>query len=196
LLALEDLSGWRPGADPGQAAGLLAQMHRHWEGEAQLRWPWLRPVGAGAELVQQLFGRNWPELAARADLPPPVQALGEQLARPGRVVAAEDSVGLAGPVTRVHGDASTQNMRTGPGAEIALLDWEDVSAAPGALDLAWLLVSSVAPERWDEVIAAYGPAARLTAGLTLVMPSVAVQGLLSMADTALGSADALAWGER
>lgn len=42
---------------------------------------------------------------------------------------------MAGPLTLVHGDASVQNMRTGPGGEVALLDWEDVSAAPGVLDL-------------------------------------------------------------
>ena len=49
-------------------------------------------------------------------------------------------------------------------AEIALLDWEDVSAAPGIADLGWLLVSSVAPARWDEVIAAYGTPAGLARG--------------------------------
>jgi hypothetical protein len=32
----------------------------------------------------------------------------------------------------VHGGASAPNMRTGPGGEIALVDWEDVSAAPGS----------------------------------------------------------------
>ena len=46
-------------------------------------------------------------------------------------------------------------VRTG---KSLLLDWEDVSAAPAALDLAWLLVSSVDPEKWDDVIAAYGSA--------------------------------------
>ena len=57
---------------------------------------------------------------------------------------------------------------------MALLDWEDVSAAPGLLDLAWLLTSSTEPERWDEVIAAYGP----PEGLHHALPAVIVQGLL------------------
>jgi hypothetical protein len=72
---------------------------------------------------------------------------------------------------------------------VALLDWEDVSAAPGVLDLAWLLVSSVDPARWPEVIDAYGPAP----GLGQVLPAVIVQGLLSLADTQADSAEAYGW---
>jgi len=73
-----------------------------------------------------------------------------------------------------------------------LLDWEDVGIAPGMTDLGWLLVSSVEPDRWDEVIAAYGQAGQLAE----VLPAIAVQGLLSMSDTAAGSADSRAWGTR
>ncbi len=98
----------------------------------------------------------------------------------------------AGPLTLVHGDASTLNMRTGPGGQVALLDWEDVSAAPGVLDLAWLLVSSVEPARWDEAVAAYGPAVEVTH----VLPAVAVPGLLSLSGTCAGSAEAAAWVRR
>ena len=36
----------------------------------------------------------------------------------------------------LHGDASLANMRTGPDGEIALVDWEDVSAGPGVVDVA------------------------------------------------------------
>ena len=81
------------------------------------------------------------------------------------------------------------NMRTGPADQVVLLDWEDVSAAPGVLDLAWLLVSSVEPAHWDETIAAYS----LSGGMTQVLPAVAVQGLLSLSDTCAGSAEATAW---
>jgi hypothetical protein len=49
-------------------------------------------------------------------------------------------------------------------------------------------VSSVDPARWDEVIAAYGAAG----GLAEVLLA-AVQGLLSLAGTAAGSAEAAAW---
>jgi hypothetical protein len=190
LLVLEDFSSWQPGADPLAAARLLSRMHRNWAGQAHLRWPWLRPVGAAAELVEELFTQVWPNLAGRDDLTPDVRALGERLV--GRVAESDRAIGQAGPLTLVHGDASAQNMRTGPGGELVLLDWEDVSAAPGALDLAWLLVSSVDPARWDETIAAYGPAD----GLADVLPSVAVQGLFSMSDSTAGSAAAGGWARR
>jgi Phosphotransferase enzyme family len=190
VLVLEDLSAWAPGADPVAAAALLGGMHRRWVGAAPSRWPWLRPVGAGAELVAELYDRTWPRLADCADLPASVTSFGQ--AAVGRVTQAEHAIAGAGALTLVHGDASAQNMRTGPDGEVVFLDWEDVSAAPGVLDLAWLLTSSVDPERWGEVIAAYGP----TGGLSTVLPSVIVQGLLSLADTQVGSAEALAWAVR
>lgn len=188
VLVLEDLSAWSPGADPAVAARLLARMHRRWEGAAAARWPWLRRVGAGSDLVERLFGQTWTHLATRKDLPPSLVAFGESVN--GRVAEAERATGSAGPATLVHGDASALNMFTGPDGEVALLDWEDVSAAPGVLDLAWLLMSSVEPARWDEVMAAYGPAA---AGLAVVLPALMVQGLFSLSDTAEGSAEAIAW---
>ena len=57
VLELEDLSAWRPGADPATAAALLAELHERWLGTAPRRWPWLRPVGAGAQLGAQLYDR-------------------------------------------------------------------------------------------------------------------------------------------
>ena len=190
VLVLEDLSAWQPGADPAAAAGVLSALHRRWEQQASVRWPWLRAVGVGADLVADVFGQVWPGLAARGDLTPPVVAMGAGLA--GRVAEAEARVRHGGPLTLVHGDASLQNMRTGPDGEVVLLDWEDVSAAPGVLDLAWLLVSSVGPARWDEVIDAYGPAGPIAE----VLPAVIVQGLLSLSDAPPGSADAAAWALR
>jgi aminoglycoside phosphotransferase (APT) family kinase protein len=187
MLVLEDLSGWEPGADRLAAARLLADMHRRWSGAAHVRWPWLRPAGAGARLVEELFSQVQPALAARPDVTPRVRALAQRLA--GRVVQSEQAIILAGPITLVHGDASAANMRTGPSAEVALLDRGDVSGAPGVLDLGWLLVSSVQPAQWDDVIAAYGS----PDGLPDVLAAVAVQGLLSLADTATGSAAALDW---
>jgi hypothetical protein len=58
-----------------------------------------------------------------------------------------------------------------------VLDWEDYGAGPGIVDLAWHLVSSVAPEDWDTTLEAYGD----TSGLADALSSVAVQGLLSFA---------------
>jgi aminoglycoside phosphotransferase (APT) family kinase protein len=92
--------------------------------------------------------------------------------------------GTAADLVEDHAD------RTGRGS--ALLDWEDVSAAPGVLDLGWLMVSSAEPARWDEAIAAYGT----ETGLPDVLPAVAVPGLLSMSDTPAGSASAAAWTQR
>jgi len=83
-------------------------------------------------------------------------------------------------------------MRNSPDGEVVLVDREDVSAAPGALDLAWLLVSTVDPERWDEAAAAYGP----VPGLGHVLPAVLVQGLFFMEETAVGSAPARAQASR
>lgn len=190
VLVLEDLSGWQAGADAVGVARVLAGMHQQWTGQARMRWPWLRPVGAAAALVEQLFASVWPELAGRRDLTAEVRLLGERLV--GKVAHSERMISGAGPLTLMHGDASTLNMRTGPDGQVALLDWEDVSAAPGIVDLAWLLVSSVEPARWDETLAAYGPAG----ALIQVLPAIAVQGLLSLSDSPAGSEQASAWMRR
>jgi hypothetical protein len=187
LLVLEDLSSWRAGADPVVAACVLADLHARWSGRAAARWPWLRPVGAAVDLVESLYDQTWPALRTRQDLTPAVRDLATKLV--GNVTAREQAISRAGPLTLAHGDASLPNMRTSPSAEIALLDWEDVSAAPGIADIAWLLVSSVEPTRWPEVVAAYGT----SAGLAEVLPAVTVQGLFELSDTADGSADASAW---
>jgi aminoglycoside phosphotransferase (APT) family kinase protein len=192
LLVLEDLSDWRPGADPPAAARLLAGLHRRWQDRARQRFPWLRAddtSGTAGELVEKLFRETWPLLAARDDLTPAVRALGERLV--GHVVDAEAAAARSGPATLLHGDASMLNMRTSPASEIALLDWEDVSAGPGACDLGWMLVSSVDPGRWDETIAAYGP----SDSLPQVLPAVIVQGLLSLSDAPAGAV-AAGWIER
>jgi aminoglycoside phosphotransferase (APT) family kinase protein len=68
-------------------------------------------------------------MVARKDLTQQVRGVGDRLV--GHVVDAERAVALAGPVTLAHGDASMQNLRTGPQGEVALLDWEDVSVGPG-----------------------------------------------------------------
>ena len=137
-----------------------------------------------------LYDQTWPLIAGRAELGTKARDLGERLV--GRVAAAESAASAAGPLVLTHGDASARNMRTSPTSEIALLDWEDIGIAPGMTDLGWLLASSVEPDRWDEVIGAYGHAGQLAE----VLPAIAVQGLLSMSETAAGSADSQAWGAR
>ena len=189
-LVLEDLSSWSRLADPGAVAAELARLHRRWEGDAINRWPWLRRPGPGTALIGDLFDRTWARVGARTDLMPEVRALGEALV--GRVEAAELPEGMAGPPTLCHGDASLKNVFSSPSGEVAFVDWEDVRWGAGVSDLAWLLLSSVAPTEWDAVIDAYGP----TPGLDDVLPAAAVQGLLSFADVADGTAEAAGWVDR
>ena len=190
LLVLEDLSDWAPGADPVAAALVYAELHGRFLGVAEERWPWLRRGGDGAALVGALYDRTWPALAARHDLPTSVRRFGAGMV--GHAADAERASAGAGPLTLIHGDAASLNQRTGPEGEIALLDWEDVSAGRGITDIAWFLVSSVDPERWEEVLGSYAD----TATFATALPFAMVQGLLSFTDTEEGSEEADAWTRR
>lgn len=173
-LELEDLSSWRPGADPEVAARLLGRLHRRFEGTAVERWPWL-PRPDVAHLVGPLFDETWASARERREVTDTVRDLGDSLV--GHVAEVEQRAETRGPVTFTHGDASALNMRTSPDGEVAVLDWEDCGAGPGIVDLAWHLLSSVAPRDWDLALTAYGD----TSGLSDALPAVAVQGLLSFA---------------
>ena len=184
-LELEDLSAWRPGADPTVAARTLRDLHTRWEGRAVECWPWLPRPDVG-DLVGAMYDEAWPGTRVRPELTDSVRDLGDSLV--GRVPEVDARAEASGPVTLTHGDASALNMRTSPDGEVALLDWEDYGAGPGIVDLAWHLVSSVPPAAWDAAIAAYGD----SAGLADALPSVAVQGLLSLAFEE-GHDDVAAW---
>jgi hypothetical protein len=184
-LELEDLSSWRPGAEPAVAARVLRDLHARWEGRAVERWPWLPRPDLG-NLVGEMYDEAWATARDRPELTPTVRDLGDSLV--GRVVEVDARAEASGPMTFTHGDASALNMRTSPDGEVALLDWEDYGAAPGTIDLAWYLVSSVPPIEWDAAITAYGE----TSGLADALPSAAVQGLLSFAFEE-GHDDALEW---
>jgi len=173
-LELEDLSAWRRGADPVAAAEVLRDLHARWEGRATERWPWL-PRPDVSDLVGALYDETWRAARSRPELTDVVRDLGDSLV--GRVAEVERRADASGPVTFTHGDASGLNLRTSPEGEVALLDWEDYGAGPGIVDLAWHLLSSVAPAEWDRALAAYGD----TTGLADALPAVAVQGLLSFA---------------
>ena len=82
----------------------------------------------------------------------PVRAVGESYV--GGVGALERREASFGNPTLIHGDASIRNVRTGPLGEVVFFDWEDVRISSGAIDLTWLLVSSVQPIDWDDVIGA------------------------------------------
>lgn len=186
LLELEDLSSWRLGADPVAAARALATLHERWEDGALSQWAWLeRPDATG--LVESLFNETWQSLRDRSDITPVVRDLGDGLV--GQVSAVERRAGAVGRPTLLHGDPSTRNMRTSPAGEVAFLDWEDVGIGPGAGDLAWLLISSVVPSKWDAVVTAYGGAPRLSESL----PAAAVQGLLSLAGEDGDGVESLDW---
>ena len=188
-IELEDLSSWHAGADPVSVAKLLRGLHERWESEAAERWPWLRRAGLAADLIGDLYDREWPALAA-GSLPTAVYELGSRLV--GKVEDAERAEAAITPHTLVHGDASGRNVRTGPDGEIVFLDWEDVRLGPGVSDLAWLLVSTVEPEAWDDVISAYGDAPHLQDA----MPAAAAQGLLSLADATAEREAANGWHRR
>jgi len=186
-MELEDLSAWAAGADPIEVASQLRELHERWQSAAIEHWPWLRRAGAAADEIGDLYDRTWAMFAAHASLPQGVRDLGERLV--GRIAEAERAEATLVPHTLVHGDASTANLRTGPRGEIAFLDWEDVRYGPGVSDLAWLLVSSVAPELWDEVIAAYGGAP----DLAVAIPAAAGQGILCFSAVPADSAAAGRW---
>ena len=173
-LELEDLSSWHLGAEPTVAARVLRDLHARWEGSAVERWPWLPRPDLGT-LVGEMYDEAWASARERPELTPAVRDLGESLV--GRVAEVDERAETSGPITFTHGDASALNMRTSPDGEVALLDWEDYGAGPGIVDLAWHLVSSVAPVDWDAAVTAYGE----SSGLADALPSAAVQGLLSFA---------------
>ena len=177
-LVLEDLTGLAPGGDPSAIAGAVRRLHDAFAGAPVGRWPWLRRPGTAAELIASLYDRTWATvLSPRPDLPPEVRWLGDVLV--GKVALAERLEGLAGPPVLCHGDPSARNVFTADDGEIVFVDWEDVRSASGVVDLAWLLVSSVEPAAWDDVIAAYALAE--PAWLQTVLPAAAAQGLLSLA---------------
>lgn len=192
LLRLEDLSSWTAGADPVRAAVVLGGLHRTWAGRAVTRWPWLaeRHDADVVDLVGGLFDDPWIAITRRSDIHASLETLGDVFHR-----SVTDSLATTdenGGATLLHGDASTRNMRTSAAGEMALLDWEDVGVGPGRHDLAWLLVSSVEPTQWDACIAAYGEPGDMTNAFT----SSAVQGVLSLADSPIGSAESEQWQAR
>lgn len=186
LLELEDLSGWREGADVEAAARLLADLHSRWAEAGVATWPWIVRTDA-SDLVEALFEETWPSLRERRDLTDRARRVGDGLV--GRVVEAEREAERAGRPTLTHGDASFNNMRTSPSGEIALLDWEDFGVGPGVSDLAWLLVSSAEPHEWGAGIDAYG----LGTAIAPALPAAVVQAFLSLDGEDEGSPDALAW---
>lgn len=190
-LRLEDLSTWEAGGDPIEVARCLRGLHERWSGIAAQRWPWLDREGAAAAEIGELYDRVWLSVSTRADVTPALRAMGQVYV--GHVEALERHEASFGHPTLIHGDASLRNVRTGPSGELAFLDWEDVRIASGAIDLTWLLVSSVDPIDWDDVAAAHGAPESKTQP---AWPYAITQGILAFSDSAPGSAEAAGWIER
>ncbi|MDQ4047758.1 MAG: ecdysteroid 22-kinase family protein, partial [Actinomycetota bacterium] len=191
-LVLEDLSTWRDGADPVSVAALLAHLHRRWERRADARWPWLdRSVPAAADEIGRLYDEVWAMVSERPEVTPLLREVGETYV--GQVAQLERSESEFGRPTLIHGDASWRNIRSSASGEIALVDWEDVRLATGELDLAWFLISSVAPPLWSDVIDAYAPT---EADFEGVLPHALTQAILSFSDCEPESAPAYEWMDR
>lgn len=190
-LRLEDLSAWRAGGDPVDVVGLLRHLHERWSGIAAERWPWLNREGAAAAEIGALYDHVWQTVSTRTDVTARLRAIGQSYV--GEVEELERCEASFGNLTLIHGDASLLNVRTGPSGEVALLDWEDVRIGSGAIDLTWLLVSSVPPVDWDGVIVAHGaPANEIQAA----WPYAITQGVLAFNDYEPGSPEAAEWVQR
>ena len=187
-IELDDVSGWHQGGDPLAIVGELKTLHNRWLDAADKRWPWLNRAGAAADEIGQLYDRVWSDLRGRDDVTPRVRDLGDALQ--GRVAWLERDESARLPRTLIHGDASMRNVRTSPSGELVFLDWEDVRTAQGEVDLTWLLLSSVDPSAWDDVIGAYQPD---PAALRACFPANVAQAILGLADEEAGSAAALGW---
>ena len=148
----------------------VAAMHRRYVGSPPdevvpldevltLFAPWrIRGLAEEGNELAGLACRGW-EIFTRtvpADVAGPVLVLLED---PTPLAAALG----AGPVTLTHGDLATVNMAR-DGDSLVLLDWALATAAPGALDIAWLLAgcSSVLEPSREHVLGTYaglaGPA--------------------------------------
>ncbi len=191
-LVLEDLSGWSVGGDGAVIARTLAALHERWRGVAEMRWPWLDREGKAAAEIGALYDRAWPAVSARAEVSERLRDIGSRFL--GRVEALEGVEASFGRRTLIHGDATAQNVRTSPEGEVALLDWEDVRLASGEIDLTWLLISSVDPDDWHEVMGAYG--AIHGDDLRAALPYAITQAVLCLADRAPGSRVAAGWMRR
>ncbi len=191
-LVLEDLSTWREGADPVRVATLLAGLHRRWERRAERQWPWLKRSAAGsAGAIGRLYDDVWASLRERPDITSAVFDVGRRYV--GRVAELERDEAAFEPLTLIHGDVSSRNLRSSGMGEIALVDWEDVRLASGATDLTWHLVSSVEPPLWDAVLEAYGSD---EAEIECALPHALAQAILTFSESEPGSTAAMAWMER
>ena len=156
VLLLEDLGALPDGDDevgatPEAAARVIedaAALHAAWWRSPRFAvLPWLPPFDVRALLWQRNFATAWRsrrDAVARL-LPPELLPLGEALTR--RLAASSLRLGRR-PPTLLHGDLRLDNLFFPPDAEqpIAAVDWSNLSAGPGAYDLAYFLSMALSPE--------------------------------------------------
>src|SRR5699024_5301636 len=92
--------------------------------------------------------------ACRAPCPDRVRHGGRAPARPGPPALLEDEELWDITPQFVHGDLSEESLFTIDGQISAVRDWSSSKVADAASDLAWL-ISSLEPERFDDLYAAY-----------------------------------------
>ena len=156
VLLLEDLGALPYGDDEAGATpeaaerviGDAAALHAAWWRSPRLEaLSWLPPYEVRALLWQRNFATAWRsrrEAVARL-LPPELLPLGEALTR--RLAASAVRLGRR-PRTLLHGDLRLDNLFFPPDGErpIAAIDWSNLSAGPGAYDLAYFLSVALTPE--------------------------------------------------
>ena len=151
-MAVDDVTGGGAFDDEQlfAATGDLATFHATWWGEVATRRPTWVPVLDGPvwSTHQQLFGAAWAALAAEDELSRPASflAFGESLVR--AIPALQRQLSLD-PVTLVHFDLRRSNLFfvevNGP--HLAAVDWQPLTVARGAYDLAYFLTQSVSTDR-------------------------------------------------
>jgi hypothetical protein len=155
VLLLEDVGGARTGdvlagCSPVEAARVLdamAPFHAYWWERADAP-AWLPEWSGDHHTRQQTYAQRVEPFLDRfgASLPPPVRAAVEAL-RHGyaRVLSALDRA----PATVIHADLHLDNVLFVPAdAErpVVVLDWQSVAKGAAAVDLAFFLVGSLAPD--------------------------------------------------
>ena len=154
VLLLEDLSGARAGdvlrgCSPAEAALVLdavAPFHAHWWGRADL--PWLPRWAGDYHARQERYARQVDPFLERygAHLPATVRAAVHGLRRGyAGVLAALDRA----PATVIHADLHLDNVLFAPpdtDPPAVVLDWQGVAWGAAAIDVAFFLVGSLAPD--------------------------------------------------
>ncbi|MFN3971306.1 MAG: phosphotransferase family protein [Gemmobacter sp.] len=161
ILLMQDLGPLTPmrltdGCDPARAADALralAAVHARWWNHADLA------TLQGPEFLAEFpFPALWPAFRARhPDLPAPLVALGDRLARHGPALMPN-----SGARTLIHRDPHLENLLFGAapgGHRAAILDWQMAGQGHPAWDLCYFLASSLTPAvrraAQDDLTAAY-----------------------------------------